>query len=87
MENCKKYERQYFMPPKFEYDWVKKDYVDAPPIWCSVDLRDGNQALIEPMSLDGKSWNSSSYWSMWDSKRSKSDSRQHLRQSTSSCVP
>ena len=52
MENCKKYERQYFMPPKFEYDWVKKDYVDAPPIWCSVDLRDGNQALIEPMSLD-----------------------------------
>ena len=43
MENCKKYERQYFMPPKFEYDWVKKDYVDAPPIWCSVDLRDGNQ--------------------------------------------
>ena len=25
MENCKKYERQYFMPPKFEYDWVKKD--------------------------------------------------------------
>ena len=26
MENCKKYERQYFMPPKFEYDWVKKDY-------------------------------------------------------------
>ena len=54
MENCKKYERQYFMPPKFEYDWVKKDYVDAPPIWCSVDLRDGNQALIEPMSLDEK---------------------------------
>ena len=47
MENCKKYERQYFMPPKFEYDWVKKDYVDAPPIWCSVDLRDGNQALIK----------------------------------------
>ena len=32
MENCKKYERQYFMPPKFEYDWVKKDYVDAPPL-------------------------------------------------------
>ena len=24
------------------------------PIWCSVDLRDGNQALIEPMSLDEK---------------------------------
>ena len=54
MENCKKYERQYFMPPKFEYDWVKKDYIDKPPIWCSVDLRDGNQALIEPMSLEEK---------------------------------
>ena len=86
MENCKKYERQYFMPPKFEYDWVKKDYVDAPPIWCSVDLRDGNQALIEPMSLDEK-LEFFQYWSMWDSKRSKSDSRRHLRQSTSSCVP
>ena len=26
----------------------------APPIWCSVDLRDGNQALIEPMDLARK---------------------------------
>src|SRR6187549_469833 len=24
--------------------------IDKPPIWCSVDLRDGNQALIEPMN-------------------------------------
>ena len=54
MENCKKYERQYFMPPKFEYDWVKKEYLTKAPIWCSVDLRDGNQALVEPMSLDEK---------------------------------
>ncbi len=54
MENAKKYMRQYFMPPVCEYDWVKKDYIDAPPIWCSVDLRDGNQALIEPMSLEEK---------------------------------
>ena len=23
--------------------------IDKPPVWCSVDLRDGNQALIEPM--------------------------------------
>jgi 2-isopropylmalate synthase len=23
--------------------------IAAPPVWCSVDLRDGNQALIEPM--------------------------------------
>ena len=54
MKNAEKYQRQYFMPPKVTYDWVKKDYLDHPPIWCSVDLRDGNQALIEPMSLDEK---------------------------------
>ena len=54
MKNFEKYQRQYFMPPKATYDWVKKDYLDHPPIWCSVDLRDGNQALIEPMSLDEK---------------------------------
>ncbi len=54
MKNFNKYERTYFMPPVVTYDWVKKDYIDKPPIWCSVDLRDGNQALIEPMSLDEK---------------------------------
>ena len=42
------------MPPECTYDWVKKEYITKPPIWCSVDLRDGNQALIEPMSLDEK---------------------------------
>lgn len=50
----KKYERAYFMPKEVTYDWVKKEYIDKAPIWCSVDLRDGNQALIEPMSLDEK---------------------------------
>ncbi|MBR6395598.1 MAG: 2-isopropylmalate synthase [Lachnospiraceae bacterium] len=54
MKNANKYERQYFLPPVCEYDWAKKDYIEKPPIWCSVDLRDGNQALIEPMSLDEK---------------------------------
>ena len=54
MKNFEKYERQYFLPLVCEYDWVKKDYIDKAPIWCSVDLRDGNQALIEPMSLDEK---------------------------------
>ncbi|MDF3075603.1 MAG: leuA [Alphaproteobacteria bacterium] len=28
--------------------------ITKPPIWCSVDLRDGNQALIEPMDADRK---------------------------------
>ena len=54
MKGYDKYERGYFMPPECTYDWVKKDYIDTPPIWCSVDLRDGNQALIEPMSLEEK---------------------------------
>ncbi len=54
MENWKKYEKTYFMPPEPCYDWAKKDAIDKPPIWCSVDLRDGNQALIEPMSLEEK---------------------------------
>ena len=47
MKNVSKYQRQYFMPPVECNDWVKKTYVDKAPIWCSVDLRDGNQALIE----------------------------------------
>ncbi len=54
MPNCKKYERAYFLPPVMTYDWVKKDMVEQAPEWCSVDLRDGNQALIEPMSLEEK---------------------------------
>src|SRR5665213_965504 len=28
--------------------------IERAPIWCSVDLRDGNQALIEPMGVDRK---------------------------------
>ena len=54
MKNVSKYQRQYFMPPVECNDWVKKTYVDKAPIWCSVDLRDGNQALIVPMSLEQK---------------------------------
>ena len=33
--------------------WPEKTIKNA-PIWCSVDLRDGNQALIEPMGADRK---------------------------------
>ncbi len=54
MKNCEKYQRGYFMPPVTCNDWVKKEYISAPPAWCSVDLRDGNQALIEPMNLEEK---------------------------------
>ncbi len=54
MKNCKKYSKQYFVPNGVTMDWVKKDSIDKAPIWCSVDLRDGNQALIIPMSLEEK---------------------------------
>lgn len=54
MKNYQKYEKTYFMPPEVTYDWAKKDAIEKPPIWCSVDLRDGNQALIDPMSLEEK---------------------------------
>ena len=54
MFDYRQYERGYFMPPVKCNDWVNKEYVDKAPIWCSVDVRDGNQALVEPMSLDEK---------------------------------
>lgn len=54
MKNYQNYKRGYFMPPVECTDWVKKEYIDKAPAWCSVDLRDGNQALIVPMSLDEK---------------------------------
>ena len=52
--NYKKYQKQYFPAPAGNSDWIKKDSIDKAPIWCSVDLRDGNQALIIPMSLEQK---------------------------------
>ena len=54
MKNYQKYTKQYFMPPVRCMDWAEKDAVDHAPVWCSVDLRDGNQALIEPMTLEQK---------------------------------
>lgn len=54
MNAAKKYGKSYFMPPVMTYDWVKKDTIEKAPVWCSVDLRDGNQALIEPMGLEEK---------------------------------
>ena len=54
MMNHTKYKRQYYMPPTKCLDWTEKEYIDKAPIWCSVDLRDGNQALVIPMSLEQK---------------------------------
>ena len=36
-----------------ERQWPDKE-IEKAPIWCSVDLRDGNQALIEPMNVEEK---------------------------------
>lgn len=54
MKNYQKYKRGYFMPPVVDMSWTQKEYIDKAPIWCSVDLRDGNQSLIIPMSLEEK---------------------------------
>lgn len=54
MNNVNKYTRQYFPAPAGEMKWTKKNYINKAPIWCSVDLRDGNQSLIVPMSLEEK---------------------------------
>lgn len=54
MMNHTKYKRQYYMPPTKCLEWTEKEYIDKAPIWCSVDLRDGNQALVIPMSLEQK---------------------------------
>lgn len=55
MTNIKeKYGKTYFMPPEVTYDWVRKESIEKAPVWCSVDLRDGNQALVEPMGLEEK---------------------------------
>ena len=54
MKNAEKYKKQYFMPPQVCMDWAKKESVEKAPVWCSVDLRDGNQALVVPMTLEQK---------------------------------
>ncbi len=54
MMNPQKYRKGYFMPPAIDTAWMQKDAIETAPTWCSVDLRDGNQALIIPMSLEEK---------------------------------
>ena len=52
--NYKKYVKPNFQPKNFtNREWPDKDITKA-PIWCSVDLRDGNQSLPTPMSVDEK---------------------------------
>ena len=54
MQNAQKYKPLYYLPPECINNWVERDRLEKAPAWCSVDLRDGNQALVTPMSLDEK---------------------------------
>ncbi len=49
-----KYSVGYYAPKNITYDWVRRDHIEKAPDWCSVDLRDGNQSLVIPMSLEEK---------------------------------
>ncbi len=53
MMNYKKYKKMYHPIPLETRDWPSNEITHA-PIWCSVDLRDGNQALYSPMTIDEK---------------------------------
>lgn len=54
MKNYGKYRRGYFPAPTIRPKWIEKEYIDKAPVWCSVDLRDGNQALECPMNTAQK---------------------------------
>ena len=54
MKNVEQYAPQFFPVKNPPMRWAQKTMIEKPPIWCSVDLRDGNQALITPMSLEEK---------------------------------
>ena len=54
MKNTNKYKKQFYSPQGVTMGWIRKQSIEKAPIWCSVDLRDGNQALIIPMSLEEK---------------------------------
>ena len=54
MMDSSKYRVGYFPVDKKYNKWSERDHVEKPPVWCSVDMRDGNQSLIIPMSLSEK---------------------------------
>ena len=57
MMDATKYSVGYYPPPVepgHVYEWPQKDHIEQAPAWCSVDLRDGNQALVEPMVVEEK---------------------------------
>ena len=53
MKNFEKYKKLYDWKKPKKRTWVDNEITEA-PVWCSVDLRDGNQALPNPMTLEEK---------------------------------
>ena len=53
MKNFEKYKKVYDWKKPNRRTWTDKEITKA-PIWCSVDLRDGNQALANPMNMEEK---------------------------------
>ena len=45
------YTKQYRVPKDADMSFLLKEYPDKAPVWCPVDLRDGNQSLVTPMSI------------------------------------
>jgi len=54
MMDASKYQVGYFPVDRQYNKWVERDHIEKAPIWCSVDMRDGNQSLVIPMSLEEK---------------------------------
>ena len=54
MKNVEQYAPQFFPVKNPPMRWASKTMIEKAPVWCSVDLRDGNQALITPMNLEEK---------------------------------
>ncbi len=54
MKNAQKYQRHFFHPPEPSTDWIGAPAVNKAPVWCSVDLLEGNQGLYVPMSAGEK---------------------------------
>lgn len=52
--DCKKYKKANFKPENFKNRQWPDNEINMAPIWCSVDLRDGNQSLPIPMSVSEK---------------------------------
>ena len=86
MMDATKYQIGYYPPPVepgHVYEWMQKDHIETAPAWCSVDLRDGNQSLVVPMSLEEKL----EFYEMLlkiSSRRSRWASRRRRRRSMSS---